>query len=178
MTPPTDSPDTKEAFNVVPIHKHKELMDQCIALINSEWPRSYTARLWSLESSKETLPTSFVLTANAKAGVVVLAHAKLSPIPADREAVFVESVVVARERRGQGIGKLLMREVENHCFQNLRLKKIYLSTIDQEAFYTKLGYKLCSAISIFGSRPAANKSTKKSGCSKMRHVEMKVVTGL
>uniref|UniRef100_A0AAG5CRD5 N-acetyltransferase domain-containing protein n=1 Tax=Anopheles atroparvus TaxID=41427 RepID=A0AAG5CRD5_ANOAO len=161
MTPPSSSPESIEAFKVVPIHKHRELMDQCIALINSEWPRSYTARLWSLESSKETLPTSFVLTADAKNGVAVLAHAKLSPIPADREAVFVESVVVARERRGQGIGRLLMREIENHCFQKLHLKKIYLSTIDQQAFYAKLGYKLCSAISIFGSRPATNTSTKK-----------------
>uniref|UniRef100_A0A182NN06 N-acetyltransferase domain-containing protein n=1 Tax=Anopheles dirus TaxID=7168 RepID=A0A182NN06_9DIPT len=161
MTLPPQPMPTSQPYKVVPIHNHRELMDQCIALINSEWPRSYTARLWSLESSKETLPTSFVLTTSVKNETVVLAHAKLSPIPADREAVFVESVVVARERRGQGIGRLLMQEVENHCFRTLRLQKIYLSTIDQQAFYAKLGYQLCSAINIFGSRPTLNKSTKK-----------------
>uniref|UniRef100_A0A182UBK2 N-acetyltransferase domain-containing protein n=1 Tax=Anopheles melas TaxID=34690 RepID=A0A182UBK2_9DIPT len=162
MTLPPPQPVISEPYKVVPIHKHRELMDQCIALINSEWPRSYTARLWSLESSKETLPTSFVLTTtDIKDETIVLAHAKLSPIPADQEAVFVESVVVTRERRGQGIGRLLMQEVEKHCFHKLHLKKIYLSTIDQQAFYAKLGYKLCSAINIFGSRPTLNKSTKK-----------------
>uniref|UniRef100_A0A182PV95 FHA domain-containing protein n=1 Tax=Anopheles epiroticus TaxID=199890 RepID=A0A182PV95_9DIPT len=160
-------PVATEPYKVVPIHQHRELMDQCIALINSEWPRSYTARLWSLESSKETLPTSFVLTTkNGKDETTVLAHAKLSPIPADPAAVFVESVVVTRERRGQGIGRLLMQEVEKHCFHKLHLKTIYLSTIDQEAFYAKLGYKLCRAINIFGSRPTLNKSTKKIWMSK------------
>ncbi|XP_050081652.1 N-alpha-acetyltransferase 80-like [Anopheles aquasalis] len=163
MTPP---PTEEQPYKVVPIHKHRELMDQCIALINSEWPRSYTARLWSLESSKETLPTSFVLTADDGKETAVLAHAKLSPIPADPHAVFVESVVVARERRGQGIGRLLMREVENHCFTTLRLDRIYLCTIDQQAFYAKLGYELCKAINIFGSRPTFNQSTKKTWMTK------------
>ncbi|XP_058057775.1 N-alpha-acetyltransferase 80-like [Anopheles bellator] len=168
MSPPaaTRSMHHQPPYRVVPIHKHRELMDQCIALINSEWPRSYTARLWSLESSKDTLPTSFVLTAGDEKRSVVLAHAKMSPIPADREAVFVESVVVARDHRGQGIGRLLMREVENHCFQNLKLKTIYLCTIDQQAFYTKLGYECCKAINIFGSRPTFNKSTKKTWMAK------------
>ncbi|XP_055586853.1 N-alpha-acetyltransferase 80-like isoform X2 [Uranotaenia lowii] len=155
---------------VVPIHQHHDLLDQCVQLINSEWPRSYTARLWSLKASKDTLPTNFILiepentkdqSTNSSVPSKVLAHAKLSPIPADKNATFVESVVVDRQFRGQGLGRVLMREVETHCFQTLKLETIYLSTIDQEGFYTKLGYKLCKAINIFGTKLAINDSTKK-----------------
>lgn len=45
-------------YNVVPIHKHPELMSQCCRLINSEWPRSEVARMRSLEASCDNLPTS------------------------------------------------------------------------------------------------------------------------
>lgn len=46
------------SYNVVPIHKHPELMTQCCRLINSEWPRSEVARMRSLEASCDNLPTS------------------------------------------------------------------------------------------------------------------------
>lgn len=91
----------------------------------------------------------------------VLAHAKLSPIPSDAEAAFIETVVVDRRYRGKGLGKFLMIEVENHCFETLNLKTIYLSTIDQEGFYLKLGYNFCKAMNMFGTRSAVNSSTKK-----------------
>lgn len=54
-----------------------------------------------------------------------------------------------------------MISCEHHCFEVLKLKTIYLSTIDKQAFYSKLGYVLCNAISIFGTRSAPNNSTKK-----------------
>ncbi|XP_055616589.1 N-alpha-acetyltransferase 80-like [Toxorhynchites rutilus septentrionalis] len=153
------------SYSVVPIHHHQQLFDQCVHLINSEWPRSYTARLWSLKASKDTLPTSFVLIKQCVEsdtnGPTVLAHAKLSPVPADEEAVLVESVVVDRRCRGQGLGRLLMNEIENHCFCALRLKTIYLSTIDQDGFYNKLGYTYCKAINMFGTRISSNNCTKK-----------------
>ncbi|XP_038104620.1 N-alpha-acetyltransferase 80-like [Culex quinquefasciatus] len=150
-------------LTVVPIHHNQELLEDCVLLINSEWPRSFSARMWSLQAS-DTLPTSLVLIEkdepqNAKP--TVLAHAKLSVIPSDQEAVFIESVVVDSRRRGQGLGRLLMMASEQHCFGVLKLKTIYLSTIDKQAFYSKLGYQLCNAISIFGTRTAPNNSTKK-----------------
>lgn len=91
----------------------------------------------------------------------VIAHAKLSPIPSDTSAVFVESVVVDQQYRGKGFGRMIMIEVENHCFNVLRCQTLYLCTIDQEGFYQKLGYTYCKAINIFGVRKALNNSTKK-----------------
>lgn len=157
-------------YTVAPIHHHVELLDQCVELINSEWPRSYTARLWSLKSSKDTLPTSMVLIDAAENGKpTVLAHAKLSPIPSDAEAVFIETVVVDRRYRGKGLGRFLMNEVENHCFGTLHVRTIYLSTIDQEGFYARLGYTFCKAMNMFGTRNAFNTSTKKIWMMKTQH---------
>lgn len=151
-----------DSYVVVPIHRHEKLLDQCVQLINSQWPRSYSARLWSLKTSKDSLPTSLVLIKNINdTESIVLAHAKLSPIPSDVEAVFIETVVVDSQYRGKGLGRFLMNAVENHCFGTLDLKTIFLSTIDQEGFYLKLGYKLCKAINMFGTRSAVNTSTKK-----------------
>ncbi|XP_062539190.1 N-alpha-acetyltransferase 80-like [Armigeres subalbatus] len=163
-------PSPTDSYTVAPIHHHVELLDQCVELINSEWPRSYTARLWSLKSSKDTLPTSMVLIDSAENDKsTVLAHAKLSPIPSDAEAVFIETVVVDRRYRGKGLGRTLMRAVENHCFETLRLRTIYLSTIDQEGFYAKIGYSYCKAMNMFGTRSAFNTSTKKIWMMKTRN---------
>lgn len=149
--------------SVVAIHNFEILLDQCIKLINSEWPRSYNARLWSLKLSKDSLPTSMVLIKGSEVTETtpVLAHAKLSPVPSDDTAVFIESVIVDRQYRGQGLGRMIMTEVENHCFKVLRCKTAYLCTIDKEGFYERLGYTLCKAINLFGIRKSCNNSTKK-----------------
>lgn len=91
----------------------------------------------------------------------VLAHAKLSPIPSDPSAIFIESVVVDRQYRGQGFGRMIMAEVEIHCFDVLQCETVYLCTTDQEGFYQNIGYTLCKAINLFGVRKAFNNSTKK-----------------
>ncbi|XP_058468090.1 N-alpha-acetyltransferase 80 isoform X2 [Malaya genurostris] len=155
---------SSSAFSVVTIHQYRVLYEKCVQLINSEWPRSYNARLRSLEASRDTLPTSMVVIKNTDSineTTSVLAHARLSPVPSDSSAVFIESVVVDRRFRGQGLGKLLMTEVEKHCFSALHLKTIFLSTIDQDGFYIKLGYQFCKAINMFGTHCALNNSTKK-----------------
>lgn len=133
-------------------------MQETITLINQEWPRSIGARLWSLESSKDTLPTCLVLTDSNSSksdnknnpNPTVLGHCKLTPIPSLPNACFIESVVVWKTLRGQGIGRHLMNEAENYCKYNLHLQEIYLSTTDKEEFYKKLGYVSCQPISIFG----------------------------
>lgn len=32
-------------FEVVPLHKHSEHLDECANILNAEWPRSKAARL-------------------------------------------------------------------------------------------------------------------------------------
>lgn len=163
---------------MVPIHRYPELIPDTVNLINSEWPRSLGARLWSLESSKDSLPTCLVLTQlndpsedSDKQSVSVLAHLKLTLIPSKRFACFVvslkkstnsypiasqvqslfkESVVVWKDLRGLGIGSHIMREAESYCKCQLKLEEIYLSTTDKEDFYKKLGYEICDPISIYG----------------------------
>jgi GNAT superfamily N-acetyltransferase len=151
------------SYQVLPIHKvpnNSVFVDQCIRLINDEWPRTRTARLFSLESSKDKLPTCLVLIKNE---AEVLAHAKLSAVPSDLSSVFLESVVVHSNERGKGYGKLIMKETENYCREVLRIQTIYLSTVgDQvQAFYSKLGYTICQPINQFGRGGLKNSSTKK-----------------
>nr|CAI5860675.1 unnamed protein product [Callosobruchus analis] len=133
--------------SVYPLHKHKRYLLDCCRLINEEWKRSETARLHSLESSCDTLPTSLVLIKDGQ----VIGHLKLTPIPSIKEACFVESVVIARNLRGQGYGTILMQEAEAYCKRVLQLRTVYLSTKGQEVFYAKLGYTQCKPVSIYGS---------------------------
>lgn len=125
-------------------------MTATCALINSEWPRSDTARMRSLEASCNALPVSLVLTTESMCRVI--AHCKLSPIPSEKKACFVESVVVDKNHRGQGFGKLIMKFAEDYCRVVLNLNIIYLSTIDQDGFYERIGYEYCSPISMYGPR--------------------------
>lgn len=135
------------ALDVLPLHKHFGYLMQCCELINDEWKRSETARLRSLESSRDELPTSLILIENEKK---VIGHCKLTPIPAMTDACFIESVVISRDIRGKGYGKYLMEKAENYCRDFLDLKTIYLSTKGQEGFYAKLGYTECPPVSIYG----------------------------
>lgn len=111
-----------------------------------------------LQSSKDSLPTCLVLTNtqppcdnnNDECDKTVLAHLKLTAIPSNPHACFIESVVVWKQLRGQGIGRYLMAKAEDYCKYSLKLRELYLSTTDQEAFYKKLGYEPCEPVSIFG----------------------------
>lgn len=138
------------SYNVVPIHKHPELISQCCKLINAEWPRSEVARIRSLEASCDNLPTSLVLTRDHNQ--TVLAHLKISTMQSYVRCCFIESVVVDKKFRGQGLGKLIMKYAEDYCREFLLLETIYLSTIDQVGFYQKLNYTICPPISMFGPR--------------------------
>jgi predicted GNAT family N-acyltransferase len=80
----------------------------------------------------------------------VFAHLKLTPIPSKPFACFIESVVVWKSLRGQGIGSYFMNEAEKYCKFKLKHEVIYLSTTDKQDFYKKLGYEVCEPISIFG----------------------------
>ncbi|KAL5283520.1 NAT6 family protein [Megaselia abdita] len=142
--------ETGSPFNVVPIHEYPELMQQCCDLINSEWPRSDTARMRSLETSCDTLPVCLILTTDGLRQVI--AHCKLSPIPGKKNACFCESVVVHQNHRGQGFGRLIMKCAEDYCRLMLDLDSVYLSTTDQEGFYEKIGYEYCAPVSMYGPR--------------------------
>uniref|UniRef100_A0A182QJB7 N-acetyltransferase domain-containing protein n=1 Tax=Anopheles farauti TaxID=69004 RepID=A0A182QJB7_9DIPT len=154
-------PTSNEPYMVLPIHRHPELKEQCVRLINTEWPRSRMARFWSFETSTDTLPITFVLTQVIAEQVTVLGHAKVSPVPADPTSAYVESVVVDYRYRGRGIGTHLMEEIEKYCKVVMDINHMYIATDGQEVFYAKLGYIFCKAINIFGTRSTRNTVSKK-----------------
>ena len=87
-------------------------MSQCVSILNHEWPRSDTIRRRNLSMSSDRLPTNLVLTQKFPGpqggGVSVVGHARISKIPKDPAAVFIESVVIHPDLRGKGLGKYLM----------------------------------------------------------------------
>lgn len=136
-------------LKVLLLHKHPEYLKETCDLINDEWPRSETARLTSLQASRDNLPSSLILVNDKK---LVLGHCKLTPIPSIPESCFVETVVISKAFRGMKLGTYLMRKVEEHCKNNLDLSMLHLSTKGQESFYEKLGYEICMPVSIYGTR--------------------------
>ncbi|XP_049959764.1 N-alpha-acetyltransferase 80 isoform X2 [Schistocerca serialis cubense] len=102
-------------------------------------------RLRTLQQSSDSLPMSLVLVKDQH----VIGHSKLTPLPAEPNACFVESVVIHPSYRKQGLGKALMNASENEA-QKLGLHTVYLSTIDQQGFYLKLGYTECAPVSVYG----------------------------
>lgn len=76
----------------------------------------------------------------------------MSAIHSKAQACFIESVVVDRKYRGQGLGKLIMKYAEEYCRDFLLMSTVYLSTIDQMGFYEKLEYEICEPINMFGTR--------------------------
>ncbi|XP_023714675.1 N-alpha-acetyltransferase 80 isoform X2 [Cryptotermes secundus] len=97
-----------ERLEVVEIHHHPQLLEQCCDILNMEWPRSKTVRLRSLMMSCDSLPTCLVLVQSSE----VLGHSKLSPIPGLPLGCVIHSVVVHPEHRGKGLGKFLMAKTE------------------------------------------------------------------
>ena len=57
-----------------------------------------------------------------------------------RRTVFVSSVVVAREKRGQGFGSRLMALLERNL-KEMNFQRVELHTIDKQSFYARLGYR-------------------------------------
>ena len=78
-----------------------------------------------------------------------MGHARLAAITDEAEAVWIESVVIHPEARGKGVGKYLMLRTEQFSEENLGAKKAYLSTTDQQIFYSKIGYSFCPPVTYY-----------------------------
>ncbi|XP_051159443.1 N-alpha-acetyltransferase 80 [Leptopilina boulardi] len=131
-------------YNIIPLHHRPELMNQCCKLLNSEWRRSEKARLISLSSSCDKFPTSLVLLDNDK----VIGHCKISLIPSIDDCCVIESFMISRDNRSQGLGSILLRGVEQYVAKR-GIKQILLTTRDQEGFYRKNGYSISEPLNLY-----------------------------
>mmetsp|Transcript_43438 Transcript_43438/g.68025 ORF Transcript_43438/g.68025 Transcript_43438/m.68025 type:complete len:260 (+) Transcript_43438:785-1564(+) len=129
-------------------------LDSICTLLNSQWARSRSARLQSLERKVVAdgralqLPRSLALRIRCRRNnhgvgespseIRVAGHARLLPC-ASTSDIVIESVIVAQHLRGLGLGKLLMHEVERRA-GGAGVSRIWLSTSDKEEFYRGIGY--------------------------------------
>ncbi|XP_078034818.1 N-alpha-acetyltransferase 80 isoform X1 [Augochlora pura] len=133
-------------YSIVPLHKRPELIKDCCVLLNSEWPRSETARLESLTVSCDKFPTCLVLINKENR---VLGHCKISLIPKLRHSCFIQSVIIDYKCRSQGLGSRLLHGAEDYV-KRRGFKNVYLTTKGQEVFYLKNGYKTCDPFKAYG----------------------------
>jgi len=123
-------------LKLVKIHENDHLVEQCIALLNDEWPRDKTIRLKSLQKSSDNYPICLALVDEHEN---VFGFVKLSSeLPFNRN-IFLESLVVCKAKRSQGLGRFIMVEVEK-LVKSSSFGRITLTTIDKEPFYIKMGF--------------------------------------
>jgi len=147
-------------MEIIPIHALRDeeqasAMSQCVKILNCEWPRSETIRLRGLQSSSDQLPANLVLVTRVRDEIKVVGHSRISKIPADPSQVFVESVVIHPQLRGKGLGKILMLKTEEYCV-NQGFTTSFLTTHDQQIFYSRCGYKFSEAVCAFGGSSTLN----------------------
>ncbi|KAJ8045523.1 N-acetyltransferase 6 [Holothuria leucospilota] len=146
------------SFHLRPLHERRDLTDECIRVINNEWPRSKALRLHSLEKSCSTLPYSLVMTEvsqNEEKKEQVVGYCRFAKVISQKNSVLIETVVVDKERRGQGLGKKLIELAENYAKVS-GYDAIYLSTYDMMKFYEHLGYQYCEPVHTFGAQMLEN----------------------
>ncbi|XP_066587212.1 N-alpha-acetyltransferase 80 [Prorops nasuta] len=135
---------TDSEYKIVPLHRRRDLVNECCTLLNAEWPRSETARLKSLNVSCDNFPTCLILINTEDK---VLGHCKISLISRLSHSCFIESFVIDYHNRSQGLGSRLLKGAEEYIAKR-GLKSIYLITRGQEVFYFKNGYDVCDPIKV------------------------------
>uniref|UniRef100_A0A914HEJ8 N-acetyltransferase domain-containing protein n=1 Tax=Globodera rostochiensis TaxID=31243 RepID=A0A914HEJ8_GLORO len=127
------------SFALVPLVDKPELIDQCIDLLNEEWPRSREWRRVGLERLLCPSPPMAYVLIDIASGTLV-GHARLCPLDLEGSGCWVESVLVRKGMRGRGTGQKLMAMVEAEARRH-GFNKICLSTTDQTNFYRHCSYQ-------------------------------------
>ncbi|XP_041354529.1 N-alpha-acetyltransferase 80-like [Gigantopelta aegis] len=133
-------------LELIPLHHRKESLDECVNVLNAEWPRSVPARVYSLEKSCDDLPCSLLLLLDSK----VIGHSRILKVHGIENACLIESVVIDKSLRGKGYGRKLMELTENYAHK-LGFSIVFLNTVDKQDFYEHLGYQLSSPVNSLGA---------------------------
>uniref|UniRef100_A0A8C4Y4F9 N-alpha-acetyltransferase 80 n=1 Tax=Gopherus evgoodei TaxID=1825980 RepID=A0A8C4Y4F9_9SAUR len=148
-----------ELLTAVPLHQRPDLVEVCAELINEEWKKSKTSRMYSLQKSTDSFPMCLVLIKTQRATEAaeerkmgktqLLGHARLSRVVSQPESLFVETVVVSRALRGQGYGRKLMEATERYA-KSRGFRHLHLTTHDKQHFYAHLGYTTSEPVQSMG----------------------------
>jgi len=127
--------------------------DSCCHMLNVEWPRSHVLRMRSLNSSCNDFPMCLALMSStlvdSDGNPVVLGHVRMTRIPTIPRGVWIESVILHPDLRGRGYGKYLMLKAEEFALSR-GFNEAYLNTIDQQVFYSRIGYQFCDPVCAYG----------------------------
>ena len=145
-------------LEVVPIHHCLEHCDATVALLEEQWPHEKVIRAKRLQSMTEfscdKLPCHFVLLRSdpsVEQEKTVIGHSLLQQADgrSDGKSAIMYSVVIRKDLRGKGYGRVIMRETERYALMQ-GYSHMYLSTEDQQGFYHRLGYQECEPITSLG----------------------------
>lgn len=131
-------------YTLTPLFNRQNFSAECINLLNQEWPRSYGSRQHSQEKSCRSSPPMSFLFIEIETDKLI-GHARLCLIPNRPLSCWIESVIVDKEYRGNGLGKLLMALLEETA-KAFGFKEAYLCTKNKVVFYERCGYKKCDPI--------------------------------
>uniref|UniRef100_A0A8R1Y3A4 N-acetyltransferase domain-containing protein n=1 Tax=Onchocerca volvulus TaxID=6282 RepID=A0A8R1Y3A4_ONCVO len=138
-----------EQYIFVPLIERKDLCSECINLLNQEWPRSLGARENTLRKSLNSTPPMSFIVIDKKTDKLI-GHARLCPLLTVPQSCWIESVIIDSDLRGKGLGCWLMNQLENEA-RKFGFKKIYLSSENKQAFYSKCGYSACEPVLNVGA---------------------------
>ncbi|RCN51550.1 acetyltransferase, GNAT family [Ancylostoma caninum] len=133
-----------DRYTLTPLCQRQDLNRKCIELLNEEWPRSDGSREHSqAKSCRPTPPMSFLFIEKDTDNLT--GHARICLLPNRPTSCWIESVIIAKSLRGQGLGKKLMISVEAAA-KEFGFNEAFLSTDDQVIFYERCGYSRCDPI--------------------------------
>ncbi|KAL3874848.1 hypothetical protein ACJMK2_037810 [Sinanodonta woodiana] len=136
-------------YNLLPLHENAEFYEECAEVLNEEWKRSLSARLYSLQKSCDAFPVSLILVEVNGSKKEVVGHSRVSVVQGREKSCLVESVVVKKNKRGMGYGRKVMKETEEFV-KRKGYEWMYLTTHDKQDFYKHLGYDFCDPVIFHG----------------------------
>ncbi|XP_072035622.1 uncharacterized protein [Amphiura filiformis] len=103
-------------------------------------------------------PCSLVLLRrNADGEEHLVGHVRIVPVTNVEQSVYIEDVYIARELRGQGNGRELMKQMEEFCKKKGMCHCFLGTTPDISKMYVKFGYHYCDwRIQTIGSGMLGN----------------------
>ncbi|KAI6187839.1 N-acetyltransferase 6 [Aphelenchoides besseyi] len=138
---------------LVALSERKDLIEECVRLINEEWPKSHSSRLLSVERAANFEPPMAFVLLSAEEEQLIGYGRFLRILNYNGNAALLDTIVIKRELRGQGYGRILMNLLKAEAIGR-DYELLIISTDDKQQFYEKCGYKCCKFLNLLTSNIA------------------------